>query len=64
MMTEKQFVEMLKKIQEYCKTTCCWECRFTPSSSGLCCQIKKITKALNTIPMYWDIEKIEELINE
>lgn len=63
-MTEKQFIEVLEKMQERCETTRCWECIFKSSSSGLCCQIRKITKALNTIPKDWNIEKIEELINE
>jgi len=60
MITEKQFIEILKKMKEYCKNTLCFECMFRTDD----CQVRAIAGALNTMPMNYDIEEIEELINE
>lgn len=62
MMTEKQFIEMLKKIKEYCRKTSCSDCSFKNLDD--CCQLRAIVTKLSNVPARWNIEEIEGLINE
>lgn len=65
MMTEKQFIEVLKKIKERCKTNkMCPECIFKSARDVTSCQINRITNKLDMAPEDWDIKEIEELLNE
>lgn len=63
-MTEKQFIKMLKNIKEYCIKTSCFnndkKCVFRKDA----CQLQVLARRLYDLPANWDIEKIEELINE
>ena len=63
-MTDKQIVKTLTNIQKNCrKYLLCKECRFYRKSANYCL-ISLLTKKLSIMPSTWDIEKIEELINE
>ena len=59
-MTNKQFIEILKKIKERCNNTDCGECPFRTDK----CQLQAIASSLNYMPIYWDIEDIERLLKE
>lgn len=60
-MTEKQFIEMLKNIKEHCIERDCPECRFKISDY---CQLRLLGEEFYNTPTNWNIEKIEELLNE
>ena len=59
-MTEKQFIEVLKKIKERCLKISCRECPFGRGG----CQLRVIASRLNVLPIDWNIKEIKELINE
>ena len=59
-MTDKQFIEMLKNIKEYCKKTSCIDCQFNEGH----CAIQKLAFELRFAPLFWNIEEIERIIND
>ena len=61
-MTDKQIIETLRNIKKYCKEDTCEGCKFNTSYRE--CQIQNIIHLLNGDPAYWEIEKIERIINE
>lgn len=67
MMTDKQIIEVLKTTKQYCeayKENDCVNCRFFNPRWIICCQIKNLINHLYLDPKDWDMEIIEEIINE
>lgn len=68
-MTDKQFIETLRNIQNYCKGRFCGVCKFSDDSKvernrDQCCVLKNMACALSMSPVFWDIEEIERIIND
>lgn len=69
-MNDKQLIETLRNIKEYCASADlfeCKNCRFYSNKkiNEANCKFNQLTKELSkTTPNYWNIEKLEELINE
>jgi len=79
-MTDKQLIETLRNIKEYCakcnKTTdngfdiefhICDGCKFktiNKSYRGNNCQLTMLIGNLTSQPRFWDMGKVERIINE
>ena len=70
-MNDKQLIETLKNIRDYCKEAeSCRDCKFHNHNECclLCDVISTLTRtpgiAIWNIPATWNIEGLEELINE
>lgn len=67
-MTDKQLIETLRNIKEYCGSFVgCYGCKFKSNTlyEAKICQIRQLGMALKeTTPNSWDMEKIERIINE
>lgn len=60
-MTDKQFIKVLKKIKERCLKISCGECPFGKRNY---CQLLVIACKLNAMPIGWNIEEIESVIED
>lgn len=76
-MTDKQIIETLRNLQKHCASFgedranyvylhCehCTEFHLQNKPSEYQCRLKKFFNELAARPFYWDIEKIERIINE
>lgn len=64
-MTDKQFIETLRFIKEYCKIRRCFQCKFySPSYVVDSCNLQLLPKELKISPRLWNIEEIERLLKE
>jgi len=63
-MTDKQIIETLRNIKEYCENRQfdCINCRFRRDGEN--CQIASLSLRLNGPPICWNMEQIERIINE
>ena len=67
-MTDKQIIETLRNIKEYCgDSKVCNGCHFgdyRKCNGELSCQINELFKRLAILPSAWDMEEIERIIND
>ncbi len=58
-MSDKELIEVLKKIHLHCGRTKCDDCKFY---GNYYCQISWLTGLLAKTPHNWNMNKIEEVI--
>lgn len=67
-MTDKQIIETLVRIKEYCrKCKTCKECKFLidkDEKGDGNCQIQNIFYELDGFPSQWDMEELERIIKQ
>lgn len=70
-MTDKQLIETLENIKEYCSDRKCVECEFCNKNrihfyneKPTFCQIKALAGELNRCPENYHISTIEEIIKQ
>ena len=62
-MADKQFIEILKNVQNQCIEMGCDECQFG-IDGGDDCALSKVFAELCDYPNRWNIEEIERLLKE
>lgn len=60
-MNDKELLELLKKIKEYCENESCNVCKFSIRNY---CQFEMFASCLDNSPNNWDMEEIERIIKE
>ena len=61
MPTDEQFIELLGKINKFCKATPdCDGCKFDCGADG--CAFEVLADALSEMPCNWNMEEIERII--
>lgn len=69
-MTDKQLINTLRNIKDYCVSPHCKVCKFYMEKEEgdnviEYCQIKQLAFYLESVsPVYWNIDRIEEIIND
>lgn len=65
-MTDKQIIETLENVREFCIKSSCLDCRFNLAvdRGGVDCQFKMLASSMNISPNMWDIDKITKVINK
>lgn len=62
-MTSKDIIKHLEKIKGFCKKrVMCEKCAFSYDDGQ--CQIMELVDELREMPANWDMEVIEEIIND
>jgi hypothetical protein len=63
-MTDRQIIETLKNIKEYClKRQCGERCIFYAKNQNIC-QIKELFGELYKTPDWWNFSEIKEILSE